>query len=719
MSFLMRFSLACFLLPILLFSCRNTPEQREQVPESPEPFSWTYAPPESQGFSPEKLSALVEDLAAMGTKKLLIIRRDTIVCSYFAEGHEDSARTHYTASLAKSIVSGMSLLAAMDDGLIRPDDPACRYIPQWKGDYRKSKISIRQLAGHTSGMDDAEIPGLDTHMDLPGWKGQFWRKDPDPFTVSRDSAILLANPGQQYQYSNPGIAMLNYAVSAALQAGEKGDIRTYLRDRIYGPIGIEESEYNLGYGKSYSVDSLSLVGGWGGGNFSANAVARIGRLMLRRGNWQGQQLIDTAWIEEALRFEASNNKSYQWQKENTDNPFLSTTLGWYNNHDGIWKYLPRDAFAGAGAQNQLLLVIPSLDLIVVRFGAQLDTAQKKISPEVAAVEWLFNPVMEAFEAAPYPGSELIRGLEFAPADEVIRLAQGSDNWPATWGDDDQLYTAYGDGRGFLPYEEIKLSLGLARVSGFPPDIQGSNISSSGGERVGDGRFGPKASGMLMVDGVLYMLVRNMGPAQLAWSEDHGISWHWAHWKFQEGMGCPTFLNFGKNYQDARDGFVYLYSADTENAYQTGDDMILVRVPRTNLRDRDQYEYFCGFDSKNRPLWNGDYKRRKAVFTNPGRCYRSGISYSKGLKRYLWCQVIPTPSGEDQRGPRFTGGLGIFEAPEPWGPWKTVYYTQNWDMGPGETASLPPKWMSPDGKTCHYLFSGEDCFSVRELKFITE
>jgi len=36
------------------------------------------------------------------------------------------------------------------------------------------------------------------------------------------------------------------------------------------------------------------------------------------------------------------------------------------------------------------------------------------------------------------------------------------------------------------------------------------------------------------------------------------------------------------------------------------------------------------------------------------------------------------------------------------------------MGPGESSSLPPKWMSEDGRTCHLLFSGNDCFSVRRL-----
>lgn len=90
--------------------------------------------------------------------------------------------------------------------------------------------------------------------------------------------------------------------------------------------------------------------------------------------------------------------------------------------------------------------------------------------------------------------------------------------------------------------------------------------------------------------------------------------------------------------------------------------------------------------------------------HPGRCYRSGISYDAGLKRYLWCQILPEST--DSRGPRYQGGFGIYEATEPWGPWRTVFHAETWAMGPGESGSLPPKWMSEDGRTCHLLFSGE-------------
>ena len=86
-----------------------------------------------------------------------------------------------------------------------------------------------------------------------------------------------------------------------------------------------------------------------------------------------------------------------------------------------------------------------------------------------------------------------------------------------------------------------------------------------------------------------------------------------------------------------------------------------------------------------------------------------------MKRYLWCQTLPEST--DPRGPRYQGGFGIYEAPEPWGPWRTVYLTEAWDTGPGETSSLPPKWMSEDGLTCYLLFSGDDCFFVRNLGLV--
>lgn len=694
-------------------------------------FEWEYAKPESVGLSSKKIDSLIILHKKMKTKKLLIIKDDKIICEWYAPGSEDSVGQHYAASLSKALVGGMSLLVALNDQLIFPDAPACNYIIPWKQDDQKSKITIRQLASHTSGLEDAEVSleeqkmmkskGLHTHMDLKGWKGQFWKQEPDPFLVSRDSAKVLFTPGSQYSYSNPGIGMLTYAVTSAIHDTKYEDVRQLLKERVYMPIGLSHRDWDIGYGKTFETDGLKLVPSWGGGSFTAHGVARIGKLMLQKGRWQSQQLIDSTWVEKVIRYEgtalSSDNPGNEIGKQRIQNSRPASTLGWYSNNLGTWKHLPRDAFAGAGAGNQVLLVIPSLQMIVVRNGENLFDESKGERFWNGLEKYLFNPVMDAIESSPYPQSTLIKEVTFEPKNKIIRMAEGSDNWPVTWADDDMLYTAYGDGWGFSPFTDIKLSLGIAKIKGNIPSINGTNIRTNSGERVGQGAFGPKASGMLMVDKVLYMLARNTSNAQLGWSSDHGKTWDWADWRFKEGFGTPSFLNYGKNYAGARDEYVYLYSHDEASAYKSSDNMVMARVSKNKIKDWTSYEYFAGLGNDGQPIWTDDVRKRKPTFSNPGKCYRSSVSYNSGLKRYIWCQIIDTPSLKDDLGSRFEGGLGIFEAPEPWGPWSTVYYNTHWDVGPGETGSIPTKWISDDGKTCYYMFSGDDYLSVRKMEFI--
>ncbi len=354
-------------------------------------------------------------------------------------------------------------------------------------------------------------------------------------------------------------------------------------------------------------------------------------------------------------------------------------------------------------------MVPSLDLLVVRNGQQLDA---NLGFWEGLDRFVVAPVLGAISApitrhSHYPPSRVIREVRWAPQESIIRQARDSDTWPLTWADDGSLYTAFGDGHGFEPSSAAKLSLGFARVEGPPESFTGFNIHSPTGDQQGDGARGLKASGMLMVGGVLYMWVRNAGNSRLAWSSDHARTWKWGDWRFTTSFGCPTFLNFGMNYAGARDKYVYTFSADNSSAYQAADRMVLARVPKDRITDRGAYEFFKTLDDNGLPLWSGDIAQRGGVFDDPGGCYRSSVSYVAGLRRYLWCQTLP---GGDTR---FRGGLAIYDAPEPWGPWTTAYFTAEWDVGPGETSSFPTKWMSTDGNTLHLVFSGDDCFSVRQ------
>ena len=374
------------------------------------------------------------------------------------------------------------------------------------------------------------------------------------------------------------------------------------------------------------------------------------------------------------------------------------------------KAVPLDAFWSWGLYDSIIAVIPSLDIVVSRAG---ESWKGKRSPSYYRIlEPFLEPIVASVNyGAPYPNSPVVSSIEWDDKSKITRKAKGSDNWPITWADDDSLYTAYGDGYGFKPKISEKLSMGFARIAGTAEDFLGENIRS-GDEQYGDGRSGKKSSGMLMVDGILYMWVRNANKkgeqSQLAWSINHAKTWTWSTWKFKE-FGYCTFNNFGKNYEGARDNYVYTVTHDHPNAYERADRFILMRVPKDQIRNRDAYEFFKRLDTDGNPVWTSDITQRGAVFTELGRCHRSGISYNAPLKRYMWWQA-KYPKGVDGRS---AGMFAIFDAPEPWGPWTTVYYTDNWDVGAGETGSFPPKWMTKDGKTMHLVFSGNDAFSVRK------
>lgn len=666
----------------------------------PFPAEFPTATPEAHGLVTEKLDALWTSLEQRKTNVFVVMRSDRIVYERYAGGYTRT-KPHYTASLAKALVSGLSLMLTIDDGLIKPSDRASHYVPQWKDSPRKQAITIAHLVTHTSGLDDANEEGV-PHRLLTGWKGDFWRQLPipnDPFTLARDQVPVLFEPGSRYLYSNPGIAMLTYCVTAARRDRPHPDVHSLLKSRIMDPLGIPENEWAVGYDRTYDIDHMPLVGSWGGASFSANATARVGRMLLHKGDWDETTILSQDVIAHARRATGLPSNS---------------GLGWWTNirpdFTRIFPTAPADSFWGLGAGGQFLLVIPSLNMVVIRHGENMDAG---LTSTESMARYVVAPLMQAFApqtTAPYPPSTVIKKIDWAPPEAIVRRAPGSDNWPMTWADDGELYTAYGDGNGFEPLLPEKLSLGFAKVTGPPKNFRGENIRSPNGEQRGDGRNGKKASGILMVDGTLYLWVRNAGNSQLAWSTDRAKTWTWSDWKFTESFGTPSFLNFGRNYAGARDEYVYVYSPDTDTAYQRADRLVLARVHRDQIRERNAYEFFAGLDGQGAPVWSRDMKARSGVFNNPGAVYRTQVTYHPVLKRYLLNTI---GRGNDTR---FHGGFGIYDAPNPWGPWTTAFFTDNWDAGPGETNSFPAKWISEDGRTAWLVFSGDDHFSVRQATF---
>jgi CubicO group peptidase (beta-lactamase class C family) len=647
-----------------------------------EPFpgaEWPRAEPVEVGLDGRRIDeARRYALSAGGAG--IIVRYGRLVASW------GDVRERFDLKSTTKSFGALALALAAGDGKVRLADRANGHHPSlgvppddnratgWIGE-----ITIAHLATHTAGFEK------------PGGYGK-----------------LLFRPGTEWSYSDGGPNWLAEAITLAYRR----DLADLLFERVFEPIGIgrrdlvwRENSY-----RPHRIEGIPRREFGSGISASADALARVGYLVLHEGRWRGREVLPAGLVR-AFGVPAPGLAGLS-VRHPEEYGAASSHYGllWWNNGDGTLPGVPRDAFWSWGLHDSLIAVIPSLRIVAARAGRSWERTSPR---HYDVLEPFLGPISAAARAPPpaVPPSPVIAGIEWDPPERIVRLAKGSDNWPLTWAGDGALYGAYGDGNGFAPGVPEKLSLGLARIDGMPPDITGVNLRAPTLETTGDGERGRKASGILMVDGVLYLLARNAGNSELAWSSDRGATWTWSGWRFTESFGCPTFLNFGPDYAGARDRFVYVYSHDSPSAYERADRMVLARVPKGKLPDREAYEFFAGLDAGGGPRWSPDVAGRAAVFESRGRCYRSSVSYDAGIGRYLWCQTGP---GED---PRFRGGIAIHDAPEPWGPWTVAYAAEEWDVGPGESQCLPVKWMSADGRTVHLVFSGDDAFSVRRARLV--
>ena len=315
-------------------------------------------------------------------------------------------------------------------------------------------------------------------------------------------------------------------------------------------------------------------------------------------------------------------------------------------------------------------------------------------------------------APPYPQSPLVESVGYF-WDSHKRFAPGSDNWPVTWSDDDSQYTSWGDGGGFGGGNfRGRVSLGVARIDGGKDDYVGVNLWGGVGADQPDGVSG-KSYGLLAVDGRLYMWVspgsNNQAfiESRLYVSEDSGRTWRILDWAFrrEDGIVNPTFAQFGKVYAGARDAYVYLYASqikdDSRLEVQIPGDIMLMRVLRTHITDRSQYQFFTGLDDERQPKWSGDIRQARPVFEDKnGVGWNLSVSYNPGLQRYF---LMTEHTASMQ------GNIGVFEAEEPWGPWFTVYYGKFADETEIQQSTFyynfSNKWLSEDGLDFVMVFTG--------------
>lgn len=330
---------------------------------------------------------------------------------------------------------------------------------------------------------------------------------------------------------------------------------------------------------------------------------------------------------------------------------------------------------------------------------------------------------------PYPKSQFVQDIVFNWQTHK-RQAIGSDNWPVTWADDNHQYSSWGDGGGFNgSNSDARVSLGIARIEGDFKNYKGYNIWG-GKDSYMPAQFEGKSRGIICLGSRLYMWVTPQSnvhgykEARLCYSDDYGKNWIRNEWAFnrQDSLSMPTFLQFGKGYSNARDNYVYTYVVrlidDSALKVQKPGMIDLFRVQKDAMTDQNCYEYFAGINEHNQPQWSNDISLRKPVFKDVnGVGWNCAVSFNKGLQRYiLTTEHIETCKGH----------LGIFEAKEPWGPWRTIKYVSGFGSRSIEKSTFfwnfSNKWLSDDGKFFVLVFTGiksNDSWNTVEGQFHLE
>lgn len=362
--------------------------------EIPDVF-WISSTPEQHAVDGGRLRALTDSLQERGTSAFLVAKGGEIIEEFYGPDFGPNKR-HGIAAMGKAATAALVLLIALDKQIVELDDPVWKFIPEWQSDSLRQDVTLRHLVTHSSGIED-----VDFTVEHEGWKRKYLESEDARFGMAVREIPITFPPGSQFSYSGVGFYVLAYALGRAFAEVGEERLLEVVREQVMWPMEIPDRDWRISYGDSYQVDGMDLVGLGSGGSYTARALGRIGQTLLQGGRWGDRRFADSSHVAKALRYGGSPEHRSTSPGGGLMAPAMG--LGFWLNCDGFWPSLPRDAAIGLGSGEQLLLVIPSLELVVVRLGHSLGPVEEGDEPWQPLDGAVFAPLMAAMPtAAPSP-----------------------------------------------------------------------------------------------------------------------------------------------------------------------------------------------------------------------------------------------------------------------------------------------------------------------------
>ncbi len=283
-------------------------------------------------------------LASQKATAFLVAHQGALVHEAYFAPYSAESRTN-VFSVTKTVTT-MLLGLAVQEGLISSaEEPLGRWVQSYGQHPLGQKATLLQLSGMTSGHAWNE----NYYLPLNETTELYFGGDAAG-TVLRMG--FEAEPGSRYEYSSGSTQVLGVALKNVLAEKLPGvTLSDYLSTRLWQPLGMEG-------GASWSLDRARAAGGMEMTycclNATARQLARLGQLLLQKGNWQGQQLLPESFVETMTQ-------------SNGHVPFYG---------HGVWRdpdHRPGFYFM-QGHLGQYVIVVPEAQLVIVKMGARRDKA---------------------------------------------------------------------------------------------------------------------------------------------------------------------------------------------------------------------------------------------------------------------------------------------------------------------------------------------------------